>query len=156
MKTIFVFLLAFSFSYLSFAQKAMTFNEAEQSGIKISTLDSLYKSALHNDSSLAVFKDNQNEFIAAYQDLIKGLSQYLNANNFSWIKDTRCFNRIYFNKTGKIDYFLYDFQAGQLTKEKEAQFDVLLNKFIDGYQFPLKAETDFAQCSPVKYQPSQK
>jgi hypothetical protein len=140
-----------SAAFSLFSQKAMTFQQAEKSGIRVTNLDSLYPSGLHVDSTKSVFHHHQDEFIAAYQGMLQDLGKYLKANGFNWGKPTPGFNRIYFNKKGTIDYFLYNFRKGDVAEEKEKQFDVLLNKFIKTYQFPMKAKTGFAQCSPVRY-----
>ena len=137
----------------SFAQVALTVKRAETIGISARHLDSLYKSAIHSDVSLAVFKsqEEQAELLKAYTSLIQDLAAFLKSNNFQWQKPTRCFNRIYFNQEGAIDYFLYNFPAIELEAEKEKEFDRLLNLFIKDYRFPLKANEKFAQCSPIKY-----
>jgi len=129
----------------------MTFRQAEENGVRTSKLDSIYPSGLDADSTKAVFWNKQDEFIKAYQETLQALGNYLKENKFSWNKQTRCFNRIYFSKDGKVDYFLYNFSKGELTPEKEKQFDTLLNQFIKKYKFPLTAKTGFAQCSPVRY-----
>jgi hypothetical protein len=70
---------------------------------------------------------------------------------------TKCFNRIYFNPEGKIDYFLFNFlfTGGEKpTLLREARFQELLNGYIQEYQFPLKPGIKFAQCSPVTYMPA--
>jgi len=156
MKIILTILTALSFSPLSYGQKAMTFNEAREQNIRTSYLDSIYMSGIHSDTSLAVFKTNEDEFIADYQKLLLDLGQYLRENNFLWDNPTHGFNRIYFDKNGKIDYFLYSFRPNQLTTEQEKRFGELLNKFIMNFQFPLTAKTKFAQCSPVTYLPLKK
>jgi hypothetical protein len=151
MRRCILFLLFLTAVFGLFPQKAMTFRQAENSGLRVSKLDSLYPSGLHTDSSQSVFHKQQDEFIAAYQSMLQDLGKYLKANGFSWEKPTAGFNRIYFNGEGTIDYFLYNFRKGEITEEKEKQFDVLLNKYIKTYKFPLKAKSGFAQCSPVKY-----
>jgi len=150
MKNILVYTFI-SAAFNLFSQKAMTFQEAEKSGISVAKLDSVYISGLHTDSTKSVFHQQQKEFIAAYQSMLQDLGNYLKKNKFSWGKSTACFNRIYFSSQGKIDYFLYNFRKGDVTEEKEKQFDGLLNNFIKTYQFPMKAKTGFAQCSPVRY-----
>lgn len=151
-KTLLTFILLASIS-TSFAQVAMTFKNAEAKGKSFRYLDSLYKSAVHKDMNLAVFKSQEEraELQKAYVGLIKDLSTFLQSNNFRWEKPTRCFNRIYFNPNGIIDYFLYNFSADQIVPEKEKEFDRLLNLFIKNYRFPLNAKERFAQCSPIKY-----
>jgi hypothetical protein len=150
MKTLFSALLLLTVS-TCFSQKAMTFQQASKSGVRISQLDSIYASALHSDSSKAVFWHSQEEFIDAYKSTLQTLGDFLKQNGFTWGKETGCFNRIYFNKEGGVDYFLYSFNKDVITPEKEKQFDVLLNRFIKDYKFPMKAGTGFSQCSPVRY-----
>jgi hypothetical protein len=156
MKTVCLVLAALFLTGFLYRQQALSFSEAKEKNIRVSLLDSTYASGIHSDTSLAVFKNNQDEFISAYQQLLKDLGKYLEANDFAWEKPTKGFNRIYFNEKGKIDYFLYSFRPDQLTPEKEKRFGELLNKFIADYQFPLKAKVKFAQCSPVTYMPAEK
>jgi hypothetical protein len=154
MKTkIVIGLLVMLLSHVALAQKiATSFQDAvDNKGISIEKLDAAYQSALHSDSTKAAFKGQEKEFTDGYISLLQELSSYLKANNFTWGKQTRCFNRIYLNKNGEIDYFLFNFKEGELDKQKEEEFKKLLNTFIQTYQFPLKNTVNFAQCSPVKY-----
>lgn len=141
-------------SFNSYGQnKALTFKEAEIQGKSFQYLDHLYKSAVHDDVKLAVFKsvEEQAELQKAYIKLIKDLASFLKTNHFKWEKPTRCINRVYFNPNGKIDYFLYNFPQDQITPEKENEFARLLNLFIKDYKFSLTAHENFAQCSPINY-----
>lgn len=141
-------------TFLGFTQqKASTFQKAIENGIRIQTLDSLYKPALSSgsDSLQAVFYGKQEEFYSQYIALLNDIGKHLRSNNFNWNKKTRCFNRIYFSELGTIDYFLFNFAQGELTSEKEQQFETLLTTFIANYKFPLSAKSKFAQCSPVTY-----
>jgi hypothetical protein len=151
-------ILLFTISFFSVklsAQTAFHFQDAASYGAEVSKLDSLYKSGLHSDSTLAVFHRQQDEYLQAYQKLLADLGKYLKQNGFTWQQNTRGFNRIYFNADGKIDYFLYNFRPNQLNAEEETRFGQLLHQFIWDYQFPLRANVGFAQCSPVVYQPIQ-
>lgn len=145
---------------LALAQKeALTFQAAEAKGIKISDLDKEYKSALHSDPTMAVFSSNEDQvkMMDSYKKLLYDLGSYLKENNFDWEMPTKCFNRIYFNPEGKIDYFLFNFLGAGGEKPNalmEARFQELLNGFIQDYQFPLKPDIKFAQCSPVTYMPA--
>jgi hypothetical protein len=134
-------------------QKALTFQEAEKQGKSYAYLDSLYKSAVHSDTSQAVFKTPEAQQILqkAYGAFLQDLGKFLKANNFKWEKLTKCFNRIYINSDGTVDYFLYNFSKDQITEEKEREFERLLNIFLKDHKFPASAKEKFAQCSPVKY-----
>ena len=153
MKFYSVFLGIMLFS-TTFAQKAMTFEQAKEQGIRITYLDSTYKSGIHADTALAVFKKNPEAYTKTYERMLQEFGEYLKANNYEWLKPTKGFNRIYFNRTGKIDYFLYSFKPNQISVENEIKFGELLGQFIMTYQFPLRASVDFAQCSPVTYTPA--
>ena len=136
----------------------LTFQNAEKQGISIKHLDSLYKSAVHADTSLAVFKTEkeQDALQQAYVKLLQDFGKFLLENNFKWEKPTRCFNRIYFNSDGTIDYFLFNFLGKTEDKPAEIiekEFQRLLNVFISDYKFSLTAKTKFAQCSPTTYMP---
>ena len=135
------------------AQKVMTFRDAELQGKSYQHLDSLYKSAVHSDVKLAVFKTKveQENLQKAYVLFIQNLAGYLKQNNFKWEKQVRCFNRIYFDKRGKVDYFLYNFPKDEIAADKEKEFVRLLGLFIKDHQFSLTAKEPFAQCSPIKY-----
>jgi hypothetical protein len=141
------------FALIGFSQKATTFQKAIDSGISIKVLDSLYKPALSQgpDSLQAVFRVKAKEFHTHYVGLLKDLAKHLKDNGFAWSKQTRCFNRIYFNEQGTIDYFLFNFKPGEVDAVKAAQFETLLNAFIKTYTFTLPATAKFAQCSPVTY-----
>lgn len=136
----------------------LTFQDAEKQGISIKHLDSIYSSAVHSDTSLAVFKTEkeQEALQQAYIKLLQDLGKFLSENNFKWEKPTRCFNRIYFNSDGTIDYFLFNFLGKTEDKPAEnieKEFQRLLNVFISDYKFMLTAKTKFAQCSPTTYMP---
>lgn len=155
----FAILLLLAVSVQSFGQQiALTFQEAEAKGIPIDKLDSIYRSAVNVDTSLAVFKTEkeQEAMHQAYVKLLQDFGSFLYTNNFNWEKPTRCFNRIYFNENGTIDYFLYNFlgmPTDKLTNERQKVFNQLLNKFIINYKFELTSTVKFAQCSPVTYTP---
>ena len=127
------------------------FQKAIDNGISIKKLDSIYSSALHSDSSKAVFKGREKEFYNGYVSMLQALGVFLKKNDFSWGKTTRCFNRIYISSEGTINYFLFNFYPNQIESTKEQQFEKLVSEFIKTYQFPMKANTNFAQCSPVIY-----
>ncbi len=156
MKKILILLTSLSFNYYCYGQKALTFGQAKSQGISVEHLDSIYASGIDTDEKLSVFKTNQDKYFEAYQNLLQDFGKFLKKNNFLWSKTTKGFNRIYFDKSGKIEYFLYNFKPDQLTKEQEKTFGDLLQSFIKTYTFPLKASRKFAQCSPVTYMPATK
>ena len=143
---------------LSSQPLAITFQEAESKGIYIRVLDSLYLSAVHVDSTLAVFKtpEEQSRVHAEYVRLLQSLGDFLSANNFEWEKPAACFNRIYFSPGGNIDYYVFNFRGKPEDKpspEKEKEFTRLVNLFIQDFKIDLRAHRKFAQCSPTTFMP---
>ena len=154
-------LFIFAIGIVNAQHLGLTFQEAENQGIRITHLDSIYKSAVHADTSLAVFKADaeQQAMSEAYIKLLQDLGKFLTENNFKWENPVSCFNRIYFSPDGSIDYFLYNFlnknvKTGEaLSQEKQIAFNHLLNLFIKDYKISLTAKERFAQCSPTRYLP---
>ena len=131
---------------------ASTFQAAEKGAYSMQKLDAIYPAALAADSTKAVFKGGQQEkLITAYSALLNKLSVYLNKNNFRWDKPTRIFNRIYFAADGSINYYLVNLVGSGLSNDQQKQFLKLLNQFIKTNKIDIKANTRFAQCSPVVY-----
>ena len=153
MRILLSLLLLLTSVFFTYGQKALTFNEAKEQGLSSARLDSLYASGLSSDTTLGVFKNTQGEYIKSYQNLLQDLGKYLKKNNFDWEKPVKGFNRIFFDKSGKIDYFLYSFHPDQLTAAQEKRFGELLAGFILEYRFQLSADKNFAQCSNVTYMP---
>jgi len=153
MKKLLLLFLCVTLNIICFGQKALHYEQAKKQGINVKELDSLYASGIHTDENLSVFKGNTDKYTHSYQMLLQDLGKFLKKNNFNWEKTTRGFNRIYFDKSGKIDYFLFSFRPDQISPEKEEQFRKLLEEFISTYTFPLSADRNFAQCSPVTYLP---
>ena len=139
-------------------QIALTFKEAEKQGISMQHLDSIYKSAVSSDTTNAVFKttSEQDNLQQSYAKLLQDLGDYLSKSNFKWEKRTQCFNKIYFNNDGTIDYFLFFFRGNEEdnpSKAQQEEFQRLLNLFIKDYKFSLTANTKFSQCGGAVYLP---
>jgi hypothetical protein len=131
----------------------MNFQSANESDIPVADLDSLYPNALNADTSIyAVFRGQEQEFIRAYQEFLTKLSYFLKANDFEWGAPTRCFNKIYFNGKGEVDYFLFNFKPGTMSAAKQSEFAKLLEEFKKTHQFTLVPDEPFSQCSPVVYE----
>ncbi len=158
-KANFIITVLLTISFQTFGQRlGMTFQTAEKQGISIKHLDSLFTSAVNTDTSIAVFKTEkeQEALHQAYIKLLQDFGKFLSDNNFKWEKPTKCFNRIYFNPNGTIDYFLFNFLGKPEDKpaeNTEKEFIRLLNDFISDYKFSLTAKKQFAQCSPTTYMP---
>ena len=154
MKSLILLLIGFG-SWSAMAQPlATTFDHAQELGYDISKLDSMYLSAVHANPELAVFDDNQDEFIISYKQLHQDLHYFLQKNDFKWKKQIKLFTRVYFDKDGSVDFFLLNPKKTNLSDKESDRLFSLINEFISDYQIPLTADTPFAQCSPVTYMPT--
>jgi len=115
-------------------------------------LDSIYSSAIHADTSLAVFKTQelQEKLIKAYTLFLQEFGTFLKANKFTWGRETKCWNRVYFSKSGQVDYYIYDFKT-TIEVEKELRFRKLFAEYIQTHRLNITSDKKFAQCSPVVY-----
>ena len=160
MKVLKLFLIILSFNNLHSQTKVFTIEEAQKNGFSIEKLDLEYKSAVHSDSTKAVFKtvEEQQKLQESYTKLLQDFGSFLNKNNFKWETKTKCFQRIYFDQNGKIDYFIYNFKLKSvppenlISEEKQKEFQRLLELFVKDYSFSSTSKEKFAQCSPTSYQ----
>ncbi|MBA9078838.1 MULTISPECIES: hypothetical protein [Rufibacter] len=153
-KQFFFFLLLMGLLQVAKAQKVVSsFQQAEGTAHSMQKLDARYKSAVHADSSLAVFRGNdQARLVQAYQQLLQELGRHLAQNNFTWGKPTRCFNRFYFSPDGSVDYYLFHLNPQEVDAQKQAEFQRLMHQFIQTHRLSVQAPVRFSQCSPVVYQ----
>ncbi len=151
MGKIFGILIFIGLSGLASGQTALSFDDAQYYQIDIPTLDHNYKSALNRDSAKAAFVGREQEFKTAYRQMLGDLGVYLSKNNFFWERETKFFNRVYFNEKGGIDYYIYSFTKDDVTTNKESDFKRLMNKFIKNYRFSITCNCKFAEYSPVTF-----
>lgn len=160
MRILKLFLILLFFNNLHSQSKVFSVEEAKKIGINIEKLDLEYKSAVHIDSTKAVFRTEaqQQKLQESYIKLLQDFGSFLNKNNFKWESKTKCFQRIYFAPNGKIDYFIYNFKLKNvlpenlISEEKQKEFERLLKLFVKDYTFFTSANEKFAQCSPTSYQ----
>ena len=155
-----ILLIVFLSNNLYSQSKVFSIEEAQKIGINIDKIDLEYKSAVHTDSTKAVFKTEtqQQKLQESYTKLLQDFASFLNKNNFKWETKTKCFQRIYFAPNGKIDFFIYNFKLKNvlpenlISEEKQKEFQRLLELFVKEYTFSSTASEPFAQCSPTSYQ----
>ena len=158
MRTIFFMFILMALSITSIAQKkhrayVESFSVATPQGV-VSKVNSTYKSAIDiTDSSKCVFKSakDQDSLGKAYNKFLMEFGRFLSAHGFKWEQTTRCWNRIYFNADGYVDYYLFDFKT-EISNEKLLKYKELFTEFSDTHKIGITASESFAQCSPVTFQ----
>ena len=152
-KLVLIFVVSFLVCSL-YGQKAMSFEEAAKQGITTKSLDSIYISAINviNDESGNYIYENEEEVMEAWYKMFEDISIFLWKTEEMKEVEIRIFQRVYFNKDGKIDYYLYKIQNhNEITEEQALQVANSLNEFVKEYQFSFSAIKDFVQCGVAKF-----
>jgi len=157
MKSLCVIIFLLPISWSVYAQPGHlpyveTVSKAMLEGVTMGHLDSIYKNAVHIDSTKAVFRPGkeQDSMKRAYTSFLQELGKYLSSHDFRWEKPVRCWNRIYFAPDGSVDYYLFDFKT-EISDEQLLRFKELFTAFAATHKISIKAAVRFAQCSPVTY-----
>lgn len=139
------------------AQNCMSIDSYEASGKEVVELDSLYPSAMHIDSTIAVFYGREKEFYSSWVGLLNDLASHLSENDFKWEVPTRCFNRVYFNADGSVNTYLFNFLSEDVDSAKQERFTLLTNDFLKKYKLKLDspASSNFSQCGPATFMDKQ-
>ena len=144
-KLVLIAIVSLSFCSLH-GQKVLSFSEAKEQGITTKGLDSLYCSSVEDGSGNFVFESKE-EVAAAWTKMLTDISSFLFKNAEIKNIEVKLFQRVYFNKEGKIDYYLYNIRnKDDVTEEQLQQITDVLNEFVKDYQFSLSADRDFVQC----------
>lgn len=132
---------------------AAQFKHASDAGVKKEQLDAAYPAAINNsDPAKSVFSGQEKRFQLNYIGMLKNLNAFLEKKGFTWGDgETKCFNGVYFDAEGNIDYFLFNFYPNQIQSDREKEFQKLLAEFVKSYKFPLIANSKFSFSGPVSY-----
>jgi len=124
----------------------------------ISTLDSVYISAIHVDSSKAFFKteSSQEAWVARWQNMLYALGDSLTSHDVQWNQKLRITSRVYFDEQGRIDYYLYSIKETSPGYPGQGLCDSLrtvLKSFVQTYRMDTVIGGKVAQCGPVSLMP---
>lgn len=115
---------------------------------KYAWLDEIYRPAIDiNDSANSVFNKNEEAYNTAWKSYFNSLNKFLHENQFEWEDTVRCVVNIYFNETGRVDFFFYQFSGF----DREDEFAALVNKFISVSTFDFSVKRKFRQCGSVRF-----
>lgn len=147
----------FSFLYLFLlvgafykAQTVVSFQNLASQHIRLQQLDSMYTSALHQDTGKSVFNHQAERFISCYTSLIQEFGRFQKNNGFIPQQPLKYFHRLYFNAKGELEFYLYNFTPNSVTPQQEEIFIKNCVLFFKTYNFPISAQAPFAQCCKVQ------
>ena len=114
-------------------------------------LDSTYTNLLNprnvSESEYKIVAESWSEFH-------KKVSQFIKEENFKCeVSDSTItiLNRIYFDKSGTIDYYTFKIRNTSVSAEKRAEYEKVLQKFSKEVKLDLKRTEKYAQCGKIKY-----
>ena len=99
-------------------------------------------------------EDERESVINSWSNFHKKVTKFLEEENFDWeVPDStiRIYNRIYFDKDGNINYYVFNIKNPSISMEKKVEFENVLLKFSKNVQLELQRDQEFAQCGKTKY-----
>lgn len=129
------------------AQQVIHFDDP----IPAASIDGAFRSAIHVDSSQAVFHDQQ-AWIAEYQKMYNAFSKHLKEGGLQLSKPLRLNVRCYFRPDGSIGHIAYNHAPTALDEQQAKLFNQLLEAFARAYKVSFSANEPFKQCGPVLLQ----
>jgi hypothetical protein len=126
-------------------------NEIAYNKIKKMNLDSTYTDLLDRRN---VSESEYKIVVKSWYGFHKKVSQFIKEENFKWeVPDSTItiLNRIYFDKSGTVDYYLFRIRNPSVSAEKRTEYEKLLQKFSKEVKLDLKRTEKYAQCGKIKY-----
>lgn len=119
--------------------------------LKKMNLDSAYTNLLDPRN---VTESEYKIVTASWSEFHKKASQFIKEENFKWeVPDSTItiLNRIYFDKNGTIDYYIFKIRNSSVSAEKRDEYEKVLQKFSKEVKLDLKRDEKYAQCGKIKY-----
>ena len=132
----------------------MTFQEMEKNGLKMDSLQRLYPNATKTDTFAGVFPAGKkgDRFSDAWLKYYTDLMNYFSENGLKWEKPTYCFNKIFFDANGKVEYWFFNFKkADNIPDDVQQKYLQGLQQFSKKHKIKIKADSKFTQCASVTF-----
>ncbi|MDY2586817.1 hypothetical protein [Winogradskyella aquimaris] len=92
--------------------------------------------------------------IESWSNFHKKIISFLKEEDFSWeVPDSTIsiYNRIYFDKNGRVNYYVFNINNPSISELKKEEFKNTLSKFSKEVHIELRRDEEFAQCGKTKY-----
>ena len=92
--------------------------------------------------------------INSWTNFHKKVNEFLEEENFSWeVPDSTIsiYNRIYFDKNGNVNYYVFNINNPSITEDKKTEFENVLMQFSKNVKLELQRDQEFSQCGKTKY-----
>lgn len=114
-------------------------------------LDSFYDNLLDPNN---VSENERQEVIESWSNFHKKIVAYLKESQFNWNSDDKSIRinkRIYFEKDGSVNYYVFKIENLKISEETKQEFLKVLKKFVAENKIDYTKDTVFAQCGIVEY-----
>ncbi|MCF6352855.1 MAG: hypothetical protein L3J06_07580 [Cyclobacteriaceae bacterium] len=114
-------------------------------------LDSLYPNLLDPGNST---QEQHKKVIQSWSEFHQQVSKFMKDENFTWDSPDSTIsivNKIYFNKNGTIDYFVFRILNPSIPDSKKIEFETVLQKFSKSIIMNLSRDSSYAQCGKTKH-----
>lgn len=126
-------------------------NQVDINMIRKLNLDSLYPNLLDpSNSSEAEYKI----VIKSWGNFHQKVTKFMKEEDFTWsVEDSTIsiVNKVYFNKNGTIDYFVFKVMNPSISDSKKREFESVLQKFSGSITMDLTRDSKYAQCGKTRY-----
>ncbi|MCA0131712.1 hypothetical protein [Winogradskyella alexanderae] len=99
-------------------------------------------------------KTERERVIKSWSNFHKKINKFMKEEGFSWeVPDSTIsiYNRIYFDKNGTVNYYVFNINNPSISELKKAEFKNVLSKFSKEVHIELQRAGQFAQCGKTKY-----
>lgn len=134
------------------SQRVMRIGDARDQGMTTERMDSLYKSAFNTqDSSDNAFPGRMEEFLQTWPNTLQALGDSVHHLGFTHDRPIPVTYRVFFSPDGRIEHFHYSFRP-PIDEAMVSRFRQGVERFVDGYIFPMRSEVPFKQCGRMVLQ----
>ena len=125
-------------------------NVENEQKLKSLNLDNIYPNPINSKN---ISESEKKSIVDSWSDLVSKLSDFMVKEKFDWENDNkvRLYQKVYFSKNGKVDYYTFNVKSQNVTEKKKIEFAELLEKFSKDLKFDVESKDNFWQCGTTIY-----
>ncbi len=126
-------------------------NQPSFDAYKKLNLDSIYPNLLDSRNST---QEQHKKVIESWSKFHQQVSKFMKDENFTWDSPDSTIsivNKIYFSKSGSIDYYFFRIINPSISNAKRLEFETVLQNFSKNIKIELNRDDKYAQCGKTRY-----
>jgi len=154
MKNFVLVLLFFLTNLLVYSQKVVKFEEMKKHGLSMEKLNSIYRNALPGSDTVTkvdLFSEKffEDTIQPSWRNIVKGMISDVTTKDPS-LKGIKVWQRMYFDTSGSVDYFVFHFKTKNLSTKEQKKFERLVTKFLKKKKPKLvRSLSKYSLCSGI-------